>query len=478
MTEKVDLKQVTSQVFKESLLTGIPSMVEERNFAKKVARMIILSVCIVGFSLQMFWFMEHYFTYPTVVELNIEKMEKFVYPAIVFCNGSPVRRSKFCEKYPDRCKVPDDIPKLCQTHPHYCTGDAANMMSNSTDFLIPNSVDEWFELDGVDYQELSFDLDSMLLKTSYKKEVSLQKYGFSTMDGLLHICYRKYFRGYDERDPFEGDTKGSHFVIWNGHPFDTFVLNFETQDTFHPNVKPGGIFGIQSPYETRFDVVPLAPQKSYEIYIELEEERLLPAPYATDCRNYTEEWLENNKTGPRSKEMCQQLCHEVLSETVCGCITEIVFLGNLFPHYNVCANEVRDKCSDTIRENAKYYEEWRANCTAACKDDCVKWKFKFRVQEFDNGPSFGNYTDVATVVLNVRELQKTVMSHKPKYEGVEVFSHVGGFLGLWLGFCIVACVDFLQSLLVVVYYAFKRFMKDYNAKREEQYFPGQEREKK
>lgn len=34
-----------------------------------------------------------------------------------------------------------------------------------------------------------------------------------------------------------------------------------------------------------------------------EEEELLPYPYRTDCMNYTEFWINNNRTGPRSQKV-------------------------------------------------------------------------------------------------------------------------------------------------------------------------------
>ncbi|GBN88771.1 hypothetical protein AVEN_74896-1, partial [Araneus ventricosus] len=39
-----------------------------------------------------------------------------------------------------------------------------------------------------------------------------------------------------------------------------------------------------------------------------EEEHLLPHPYQTDCIDYNAEWRRRNKTGPRSQEVCQDLC--------------------------------------------------------------------------------------------------------------------------------------------------------------------------
>ncbi|KAG8172783.1 hypothetical protein JTE90_015945 [Oedothorax gibbosus] len=42
--------------------------------------------------------------------------------------------------------------------------------------------------------------------------------------------------------------------------------------------------------------------------IRLSMKRLLPHPYETDCRDYELSWKENNKTGPVSREVCEQEC--------------------------------------------------------------------------------------------------------------------------------------------------------------------------
>ncbi|GFT69286.1 uncharacterized protein NPIL_364641, partial [Nephila pilipes] len=39
-----------------------------------------------------------------------------------------------------------------------------------------------------------------------------------------------------------------------------------------------------------------------------EEVHLLESPYETNCTDYEGLWKKNNKTGPRSQEMCREMC--------------------------------------------------------------------------------------------------------------------------------------------------------------------------
>ncbi|GFU43662.1 hypothetical protein NPIL_262121, partial [Nephila pilipes] len=49
------------------------------------------------------------------------------------------------------------------------------------------------------------------------------------------------------------------------------------------------------------------PHKEESLY-DLEEEHLLESPYQTNCTDYVYIWEKNNKTGPRSQEMCREWC--------------------------------------------------------------------------------------------------------------------------------------------------------------------------
>ncbi|GIY12357.1 uncharacterized protein CDAR_192801, partial [Caerostris darwini] len=41
----------------------------------------------------------------------------------------------------------------------------------------------------------------------------------------------------------------------------------------------------------------------YKVSFRLEEEHLLPLPYATNCTDYDALWRQNGKTGPRSQQV-------------------------------------------------------------------------------------------------------------------------------------------------------------------------------
>ncbi|GFU32245.1 uncharacterized protein NPIL_555081, partial [Nephila pilipes] len=90
-----------------------------------------------------------------------------------------------------------------------------------------------------------------------------------------------------------------------------FIASIQEYETFFPWTVQRILLSIHSPF------VPIDPFKEgvnletnhdYFVYIQMGEEHLLESPYSTNCMDYEEIWKTNNKTGPRSQEMCKEGC--------------------------------------------------------------------------------------------------------------------------------------------------------------------------
>ncbi|GFT37766.1 hypothetical protein NPIL_414161, partial [Nephila pilipes] len=64
-----------------------------------------------------------------------------------------------------------------------------------------------------------------------------------------------------------------------------------------------------------------------------EEEHLLESPYQTNCTDYEDLWEKNNKSGPRSQEMCREWC---LINTLKPCIQCEEFLKMVEKPTRIC----------------------------------------------------------------------------------------------------------------------------------------------
>ncbi|KFM60366.1 hypothetical protein X975_01212, partial [Stegodyphus mimosarum] len=103
---------------------------------------------------------------------------------------------------------------------------------------------------------------------------------------------------------------------------------------------------------------------------------LLPYPYTTDCRNYTQEWISNNKRSPRSKEICEAMCEKkrtITSISECDCLSLRMYQGDAFLLKHLCNNT----CEHSLRVRQDYDKNV---CLESCKDNCEKWRYIYTIQ--------------------------------------------------------------------------------------------------
>ncbi|GFT11445.1 uncharacterized protein NPIL_291291 [Nephila pilipes] len=107
-------------------------------------------------------------------------------------------------------------------------------------------------------------------------------------------------------------------------------------ESFYPWAVPRILLSIHSPF------VPVSTLEKgellrsghlYSINIRMEEEHFLEYPFYTNCTDYYGLWKKNNKTGPRSKEMCEELCWWKLYKADLNCDKGFKMIQNL---KNVC----------------------------------------------------------------------------------------------------------------------------------------------
>ncbi|GIY11580.1 hypothetical protein CDAR_164451 [Caerostris darwini] len=69
------------------------------------------------------------------------------------------------------------------------------------------------------------------------------------------------------------------------------------------------------------------------------------------------------------------------------------------------------------------------------------------------------FDDIAHVEVNLDGMQTTTYTYSPKYQNIETFSYVGGYVGMWLGISLVAVFDFLETLVIMMRYPFKKMLQ-------------------
>ncbi|GIY03586.1 uncharacterized protein CDAR_425821 [Caerostris darwini] len=248
-------------------------------------------------------------------------------------------------------------------------------------------------------------------------------------------------------------------------------LNVREDDIFYPWAENYVSFSIHSPFvppNPFYEGNSLQEGYAYIVSVNLEEEHLQPAPYPTDCTDYIALWEKNNKTGPRSQEMCRAYCQLIYFRECVDCdLHQRVYTDSMKLCPMLMAATFSDPCT---RERHKNIRECKMNCKPDCvhltKSQCIELKRKGegkdkhsermdtkqawnklsdRVLDWDHahiseGPNITKTNaserfNSGSLRFNVRVKGTgvSILSHNPVYGTWEVFSHVGGLVGCWLG---------------------------------------------
>ncbi|GIY35550.1 hypothetical protein CDAR_109661 [Caerostris darwini] len=65
-------------------------------------------------------------------------------------------------------------------------------------------------------------------------------------------------------------------------------------------------------------------------------------------------------------------------------------------------------------------------------------------------------TGLTYVAVYFQKMEETLYTYKPKYEVVETFSYIGGYVGIWLGVSLLALFDFLETTMILLKYPFRK----------------------
>ncbi|GBN02372.1 hypothetical protein AVEN_128635-1 [Araneus ventricosus] len=186
----------------------------------------------------------------------------------------------------------------------------------------------------------------------------------------------------------------------------------------------------------------------YNAYVSMQTRELLPSPYDTHCLDYLEIWKRNNGTGPLSHKMCVEYCQLNKLLEMGKCIDKNVD----YPHeFQLCTKNQRTLTSDIVK-----------NCTLKCRDACYEHFYDVRYEKIGILDRFCNGTDEwcrrsrirLTIVLNNFRLTRFV--YQPKFASVELFSYIGGYMGMWLGLSLVSLFDLFETICYLLFYPIGR----------------------
>ncbi|XP_015924700.2 uncharacterized protein [Parasteatoda tepidariorum] len=448
------VRHYASVVFRESSVNVLSGIVTAATIPRKLFRIVVFSLFLIAFMYQCVRFLNYVLEYPTILNIDIASPDTYIAPAYTWCNNQKFSRKKYCEKYPDHCMEINE--EFCKENVHYCKNANIKVkneyLQNKTEIgdiyhLVHNIEDTlYILLSTTEAPQLSIDL---LLR-------------LRSLENLLDfsICFNANSAVNSQEMPLVYKRLEYHKAFFRvDHKF---KIDCHEDDIFDPNILPGILFEVHSPFEAVNPFLTgyfLQPGRHYKITIHLKEEKLLPSPYKTDCIDYDNKWLNNGKSGPRSQEMCRQKC-------IVDFISHCFNCTHLFFTY---PSDKRDLCPPGMKnmnitindENCYEMYQQIEVCIMTCKEECLKVSFSTEVKEMylsrnkpDNNSTSNSRFIYLDVDINDKEITRFEFS--PKYQNVEAFSYIGGFIGIWLGVSLVQVADFLESIFLIIRYFLKK----------------------
>ncbi|XP_035233621.1 uncharacterized protein LOC118205441 [Stegodyphus dumicola] len=432
-TKNQTVAEVTEEL-KDPPLTGAANILLEKKVAWKIIRIIIIILFMSLFTYKLCEFLTEYFKYTTVEtskflgSMYANESILFVVPGLVICNKNPAPRQEYCVKHPFKCEIPDNNEEFCYKYPHYCQNSKLPegfRISTHSSFL-PETLLE-FQQKAKDF----FDFEQEHVIRSRKTAEDL--YFFLIWGGSALPCYTK---NYCLLDKYPYVTDAEKRVKGKQLPLFHLKLLFDINNTANWRIEPGAILGVGSPFEPFIPNIVIRPERKYIIKLQMVEERRLPLPYDTECRNYYAEWLKNNRSGPLSRKMCIFSClqKKIENQRCKSCYWLAFYEDGTFP--------VKQLCHGRCYIHPLY--EHKKECSTICKEPCLKYRYTYLVEETEV-----HYWEEkrAEVFLELQDPPVKIVSYKPRHEPFELFSRIGGYIGLWLGLCVIALFDFVISFV-------------------------------
>ncbi|GBO08665.1 hypothetical protein AVEN_233845-1 [Araneus ventricosus] len=278
--KEVEFSEYAKNLYGNSLVTGIPEIVIAGNCKVRLIRLAVFICCIAGFIYQSLDFMDLYWKYPTILDIQITRKGEIMMPAVTACDANGVRLSLYCKYFP--CKEPVSERRFCRCYPE---GRYCNKKKRHPGLLVPikiGDISRTFFFPQEDREHMMPHADDFITSCSLNRPPST----------VFESCGPP-----QEYDP------------------DMMVM-FKQISLHSP-------YSLSNPF---IEGLFLHSERSYKIYVKQTVKHLMKPPYDTKCFDYLEEWRKNGGRGPMSESDCIQECkRKVQLSQSDGCVTTSVW---------------------------------------------------------------------------------------------------------------------------------------------------------
>ncbi|KAG8176366.1 hypothetical protein JTE90_020764 [Oedothorax gibbosus] len=392
----------------------------KRNLCRTLKFLIFVG-CLSGFSFQTVEFLTNFFKYSTVVNIEVKEVDEFPLPALTLCSKYFYNFGEFCEKYNESCISPKDTKSFCREQPRKC-----NRKGTKSKVVTPKYFPSQYTVPGYKpLREITYKAkDPPFIHNPEMFDVG--PYYLRSKHNGYEVCFTSG-SGFGPTGLRTTPKMSSRLYLFYAE-----YLNFTQEYNIHfpSDAEPSATLYIHSPFQSfkkYAKKLELHMHKQYFVYVRLEMQKLLPPPYETNCENYEDLWRKDH-TAPVSREMCEHLCLNRWNE-------------KYFEHSGRHEWFIEDECVKLLkgdRPEDEFVNVTGCKCRQNCKDECVKLNYDFNVLSekgtwVDDDMIRDGYFRRVDINIWLEKDNVRVLSFKPQFMDVEVFSYIGGFIGCWLG---------------------------------------------
>lgn len=445
---KLDFKAMMRDFLDNSSVYVLNRIGNSTSTTRKIFWILILIMGAGGCLSQVGLFLESYYDYPVIVNLDSMTANIHPFPAVTVCNVNSYR------------KVYEPCVELKLNY-NECYG--ANPKNKTDYFRTKNTALPECERDIINYSNMNETRKKWLyslLSLNYESRVV---YGHQPQD-LIEFCSFIDNRCFPEH--FESSlsqlygncytfNSGKHnLTTQNNGPIHGFVLelNLEVDKYGKFTQAAGARVEVHDPHlHHRADLKGIFVGPGYETNIAVTKSILsrLPPPYKDRCKYYSK---------GESQLTCKYKCIQNITESLCSCTTSIGYQSSL-RHCDL--TDALTRCCVTVSEKKA---NDICNCPLSCEEiiydievSSSVWPSRMHYENYRELYLTSNitaeslsYEDFRETKLRLRvyydTLDYTVYKQNPMYQTSEIFSQVGGQMGLWLGLSLVIVIECLESI--------------------------------
>ncbi|KAF8787173.1 hypothetical protein HNY73_008797 [Argiope bruennichi] len=301
--------------------------------AKRILQFSIIAICLTGFLYQTIEFLFLYWTYPTVVDIQVSVPSEIQVPAITFCSSNGIKPEVICS-LGDFCLNATllDSTNYCSNFPVMCNNGKVSRDFNAVmynKFTTSQSINSsvMASLRKPLQEFFKCEISSGKAKRLCNTEDAVMGSYFSSTN-IFNLCYTINSLW---SQPYKKTLK-----VRKSEKIEMeFYIDISDRQT-NENIDSGKIqmprysypsmpsihlvthssFLTASPFVSGHEFI---TGKDYKIKLKQEESHLLPPPYQTNCTNYMEEWSAKNGIAPLNERMVVEECkyQNCLEESKC-----------------------------------------------------------------------------------------------------------------------------------------------------------------